>query len=369
MASVAAPDAPTVQALLAEQDAELVKAVVAWNKGAFGLPDDMVLDPSLRAAVSPLVQELLARLRTLIPTWIAEERAAAKDPNLRGARLAQALYLRSINEIAIGSVESVGPAYDEAWLKAALAPSACRYLFPTYFARRIAMIQRAPMDVRATLLAAEKELLARWGTARQGLPPRPAAAELVAANQAVTRLRESLPVTAVPMTPFLAGQVFARDRKVGKPDRWEQCATSQWWLQSQLAEPNADRRQALVVYLYSTMPDPDDFVPEADNSNSGPTRSADGKPSYPRSARYFQAEGATTLKVSLNDQGHVIKAEVVSRDLQVPGVRNNRPVAFETLFDGAALEFARQRTYSAGRAREEQFVLTWTLSEDGHEDR
>lgn len=368
-ASIAAPDAPTVQALLAEQDAELVKGVVAWSKSAFELPDDMALDPSLHEAVAPLVRDLQVRLRTLVPTWIAEERAAAKDPNLRGANLAEAMYLRSLNEMVLGFVESVGPAHDEAWLRAALAPGTCRKLFPSYFARRIAMIQAAPIDVRPTLLAAEKELLARWGTVRQGLAPRPATAELVVAYQAVTRLREGLPVTAAPMTPFLAGQVFDRDRKPGKPDRWEQCATSQWWLQSQLAERNADRTRALAIYRYSTMPDVNDLVPEGVKSSSGPTRSADGKPGYPRAARYFQVEGATTLKVSLDDQGKVFKAEVVAREIRVPGVRNNRPLAFETLFDDAAIEFARQRTYSAGGAREEQFVMTWKLGEDGDEAR
>jgi hypothetical protein len=176
-------------------------------------------------------------------------------------------------------------------------------------------------------------------------------------------------VNAAPMTPFLAGRVFARDRKPGKLDRWEQCARSQWWLQSQLAEQHADRRQALAVYRYSMMPDVTDVVPEGFKPSSGPARNAAGTPDYPRTAIYFQVEGATTLKVSLDDQGKVLKAEVVAREIRVPGVRNKRPLAFETLFDDAAIELARQRTYAAGGAREQSLNMTWKLEGDGHAAR
>jgi hypothetical protein len=362
-APIAAADAPTVQALLAEQDAALVKGVVAWNENALALPDDMTLDPSLREWVAQLEREHGARMRTLVPAWIAEERAAAKDPNLRGADLIQALYLRSINEIAIGSVESVGPVHDEAWLKAVLAPTACRFLPLAHFARRIAMIQAAPPDTRPALLAAEKELLSRWGTPRQGLPPRPAAAELMAADHAITRLREGLPVTAAPMTPLLAGQVFARDRKPGKPDRWEQCARSQWWLQSQLADGKTDRTQALRIYRFATMPDVGDFVPADYKPKAASTAQPAGKPAYPPAANYFHVEGETTLHVSTDDQGHAFKAEVVARQMRVPGVRDNRPLAFETLLDDAALQFARQRSYPVGKAGKAEFVMEWNLNE------
>jgi len=363
-AAVAASGAPTAQALLEEQDAEMVRQVVAWNVGSFELPDDLALDASLRDAAAQLVRDHAARLRALVPAWIAEERTATKNPAFRGPSLAQALYLRSINEMAFSSVESTGAAHDEAWTKAALAPTACASLYPMHFACRIAMIQAAPADARPALLAAEKELLSRWGSQRQNLVPRPSAEALSAADHAITRLRGGLPVTAAPMSPFLAGQVFLRDRKAGKADRWEQCAKSQWWLESQLADGKTDRTQALTIYRYSTMLDANDFVPEGYRPKPG---SAGEKPGYPRAASYFHAEGTSTLQVSTDEQGKAYKAEVVAREIQVPGVHVNRPLAFEALLDEAAISYALQRSYAAGKAGKAQFVMDWKLSKDGNE--
>lgn len=367
--SVAEPAGSTVQALLAEQDTELVNRVVDWNQSSLKLPEEMTLDQSLRDSAAQLVRAQAERWRTLITAWISEERAAAKSPNVKSADLAQALYRRSINEMAIWSVESVGPAHDEAWLKAALAPTACSSRYPMYFARRIAMIQAAPMDVRPDLMAAEMELLSRWGTPRPGLAARPAAVELLAADNAITRLREGLPVRAAPVTPFLARKVFARDRKPGKPDRWEQCAKAQWWLQSQLADSNTGRTQALTIYRYSTMLDANDFVPVGFKPKSEPTLRAEGKPVYPRAASYFHVEGSTTLKVGTDGQGNALGVEVIARQIRVPGVRDNRPLAFEALLDDAALEFARQRSYPVGKTGKLQFVMDWNIEEDGDATR
>ncbi|MDR7298735.1 hypothetical protein J2X16_004103 [Pelomonas aquatica] len=363
----AATEAPTVQALLAEQDAALVNGLARWHENAYAVPDDIALDSSLRDAAAQLARDHVARLKTLIPAWITEERAAANNPNLRGADLHQALYLRSLNEIAIASVESAGPALDEAWLKAALAPKACSTLPAAYFGRRIAMIQAAPADARPALLAAEKELLSRVGTTRQGLAARPAAAELMAADHAVTRLREGLPVAAAPMTPFLAAQVFARDRKPAKPDRWEQCARSQWWLQSQLADVKTDRTRALTVYRYSTMLDVNDFVPAGYKPKAASASRADGKPAYPAVASFFHVQGESTLQVNVDDQGKAFKTEVVAREMRVPGVRGNRPLAFEALLDDAALDYARQRSYPTGKAGKAEFVMEWNLDKGSDE--
>ena len=366
-AAAAAEKLPTVESLLAEQDEALVKQLVAWNKTNFLLPDDLVLDPPVREAADQMVREHVERLGPLVTAWIAEERAARQQPALRGADLSKALYLRSINETAIETVESVGSAHDEAWLKAALTPNACKWLPPGYFARRIAMIQAAPQEARPILLAAEKELLSRWGKARQGLAPRPAAADLVAAEHAVTRLRGGLPVAAAPMTPHLAAAVFARTHPPGNPNRWEQCARSQWWLQSQLADGKADRARALAVYRYSTMLDANDFMPTGYKAKPGAPAPASGKPAYPLAASYFHVEGLTTTRVSLDGQGKAGKAEVIARTIKVPGVRGERPVAGETLLDEAAIDYARQRSYPPGTTGETEFEMQWNLDKDGNE--
>lgn len=365
-AALAADDALTVQSLLAEQDEIVVRQAVIWNEKFLRMPQAQTLDPALREAVDQMADEQVRRLPSLIRRWIAEERAARQQPTLRGPELLLPLVRRSINEIAVAALESAGPAHDEVWLKAALAPQACELLSAVSpFARRIAMIQAAPADARPALLAAEKELLARWGLPREGLPARPSAAELMAAEHAVTRLRAGQPVAAAPMTPYLAAMVFARQRKT---DLSERCAISQWWLQSQLAEGKVDRNRALAVYRYSMMLDVDVLVPKAYQPGSA-TAQAPDKPRYPRTAQFFQAEGVTTLKVGVDGQGKALLAEVVARQITVPGVRGNLPLAFEALFDDAAIGFALQRSYPPGKAGEQQFEVSWSLDKDDHEAR
>lgn len=354
----AASKAPTAQALMAEYDADVVQHIVEWTEREMLLPGSMALDPALRASVSESTQALSRRLRTMVPTWIAEERAAQRDPALRGSALTQALLLRSVNELLIGFVESTGPAHDEAWLQAALAPTACQTHESLFYARRIAIVQAAPAEVRPALLAAEQALLARWGTTRSDLPPRPANADLLAGAQAAAQLREGLPVTAAPMTPFLARMVFARDRRPDAPDRRERCAISQWWLQTQLAAPGTDRAKALQVFRYSLLPDVEELLPEQVKAD---TR---GDSSYPRAARHFGVQGSTTVRARVDAQGQVQRAEVVARNIRVPGIRDHRPLAFEALLDGAALAKMRERRFSAQPEQEVRLEFVWKLEGD-----
>jgi hypothetical protein len=351
----------TVQELLAEEDLALVNEWAEHDRREFAVPDDIPLDPPLREAAERMAQEHAARVRELLPVWIAQERAASGTENLRSAALSHLIFRRVLNEEAIWWVEGGGQANDDAWLKAALAPKACSQLPPTYFGRRMAMIQSAPLESRPALLAAEREMLLRWGTKRQSLPRRPEAAELDAAARAITLLRAGMPVTVEPMTPFLAWQLFMRNRKPGKPDRWEQCAQSQWWLASQLADGKADRTKALAVYRYSTMLDVGDFVPSSVMKGPAATRPEDGKQTYPPAARYFDAEGSTTVEVETDVNGKFVDARVVGREITVPGVRDNPPVAFEALFDAAALDYFAKRSYADGKAGRHEFKLVWRL--------
>lgn len=319
----AASKAPTAQALMAEYDADVVQHIVEWTEREMLLPGSMALDPALR-----------------------------------GSALTQALLLRSVNELLIGFVESTGPAHDEAWLQAALAPTACQTHESLFYARRIAIVQAAPAEVRPALLAAEQALLARWGTTRSDLPPRPANADLLAGAQAAAQLREGLPVTAAPMTPFLARMVFARDRRPDAPDRRERCAISQWWLQTQLAAPGTDRAKALQVFRYSLLPDVEELLPEQVKADTS------GDSSYPRAARHFGVQGSTTVRARVDAQGQVQRAEVVARNIRVPGIRDHRPLAFEALLDGAALAKMRERRFSAQPEQEVRLEFVWKLEGD-----
>lgn len=363
----AAAATPTAQELLATQDQETIGTMTNWHKEVFQLPDDLALDPSLRQAANQIAQEHLARVRTAAPAWIAQARAASGNQGLMSRAQMEALYTRSINELAIWSVESGGPAQDEAWLKAALAPAACDMPGTAYFSRRIAMIQAAPADSRAALLAGERELLSRWGTRRQHLPARPTAQELNAADYAIARIRAGQNIAAAPMTPGLASRLFDLDRKSDQPswvERWDKCAKSQWWLASQLASGKVDKIAALTIYRYSTMLDAKDYVPASVVQKAAAQRPGDGKPAYPPVAAFFGAEGSTIIETHTDGQGKFLKALVVSRKITVPGVSDNVPILFETLFDAAALDAAEKRHKNSPDNKPiSQVELKWYLTE------
>lgn len=344
-------------------DADVVKQLVEWNVALVKLPDNMPIDPALREAAAQLAREHAQRVRRLAPAWIAEERAASNQPALGGRQLVSALLTRSVNETAIASVESTGPEHDQAWMKAALAPLACDYQSPIPFLTRMMQIQRAPVELRPALLAAETELLARWGTPRQDLGTRPSRADMDAADHAIALLRTGLPAATVPMTPFLAVRVFALKRSPDRPTAWERCAKSQWWLQSQLAEGKVDPAQALRIYRYATMLDlsalipPGYAVPPAGEQGDAP-------PPYPPAAGYYGISGVLTLRASVDEQGQPLTVQLVKRQVYGPGVRGNPPVAFETVFDAVAIDMAKRRSYPAGKKGVMQFDLAWNLHED-----
>jgi hypothetical protein len=362
--AAAAAGAPTVEQLLAEEDQSLINQMTDWDKRAFAVPEDLNLDTALREASTNLSQEHLRHMQTLWPAWIAEERAASGSPGLRGRALSMRIYQRALNEMAIWTIESSGPAYDEAWVKAALAPTACSFLHPAHFARRLAMIRVAPMDARPALLAGERELLSRWGTKRPALPTRPSATELEAADHAIAQMRAGMPVNALPMTPSLAGKLFELDRKPDKPNRWEQCAKSRWWLASQLAGGKIDRTAAMNLYRHSTMFDVLDEVPDEVMETAKAASALAGEQTYPPAASYFRVEGSTTIQVDISAEGKALNSRIVSRKIKVPGVRDNRPVAFEALLDQAALDYASKRSYPVGKATKGQFEMVWNLKEE-----
>jgi hypothetical protein len=371
LVDAAAAGTPTAQELLAAQDQEIVRSMLEWNKYTFNLPSNLALDPPLRQAANQIAQEHLARVRTLGPVWIAQERAASGNPSLLGRAQLESLNFHSINELAIWSVESGGPGQDEAWLKAALAPASCYAPSSAYFAQRIAMIQAAPLDSRPALLAGERELLSRWGSKRQHLPPRPSTQELDAADHAIARMRAGLPVVAEPMVPALAARLFDRNRKPGQSDgraRWEKCAKSQWWLASQLASGKIDKMTALTIYRYSTMADANEFAPASVVQKTAAAHANEGKQTYPPVAAYFNVEGSTTVEALTDEQGKFLKAQVVSRKITVPGVYDNAPIAFESLLDAASLDYAEKRQkYPPGNNTTVRFELKWYLSEGENE--
>ncbi len=327
---------------LTKYDRDVVNQMIEGDKNLFALQDDLVLDDALRQAATQIAAEHVAHASKLWPIWIAQERVQAQNPELQGHGLVLALFVRAINELTILSIESLGPAQDAIWLKAVLAPRACSLLPESPFATRIAMIQAAAPADRPALLAVERELLSHWGTKRLNLPKRPSAADSHAADQAIAKLRSGLAISAEPMTPNLAQQVFSQVRAPGPINRWDQCAKSQWWLASQVHGGKVDPAAALSNFRYATMKPVQDFAPAGLVQKAAAASPRAAQAAYPPVAAYFGAEGTTGVQVDVDVNGQFVGAQVLARKVVVPGVRDNPPVAFETLFDEAALQDAQR---------------------------
>lgn len=338
-------------------DKAVAEQLARLDARQFELP--AALDAPLRQEAQELARAHLDRTRSHWERWVAEERsllAPGQDQDVT-----RRLTLRAINEWMLVSIDSAGPAHDEAWLRAALAPRAC-YLMPsTFFGRRMALIHAAPEQDRPVLLAAERELLGRWGQKRQPPDWWPGALDTGAAQQALARLRAGLTVDAEPMSPLLAGMVFSRDRKEGEDDPWQRCGIGQWWVASQLARGQLTKPQALAalrrLHAYDALAvGAPDSVLRAEAAHS---RSQDL--AYPPIAVHFEVEGRTMAEVQVDVEGRVLSARVIERALRVPGVRDNPPLAFETLLDGITLRAARLRPFKPGLPGPQRVEFAWRL--------
>ena len=352
--------------LEAREDADMAEGLIRWLRPAFEIPDNLEVDSSLIVAARDMYAAHIKRLRVLIPQWMAQERALATTPPLR-AQLSRLMYVRLINEMALWSVDSTGPVQDDTLLQVLQQPRACLYQYPSVLAKKIDLIQVAPASSRPAMLAAEQELLARWGTHREHLPARPSMEALKEADQAIVQLRDGLPVKAEPMLPVLARGVLAKAYKPGEQDAWTQCAKNQWWLLTQLADGKTQRSEALTHYRYAMLKTIADWRPDAAKTASASkaaSEASDGKPPYPSLGSKYHVQGTVTLHVAVDAQGKLLKATVGAREISVDGIRDNPPIAFETVLDAASLAYAARRGYPLGKAGSYIFQMQWRLTEE-----
>ena len=325
-AGSAGAQTPPVAVADPAQDRALADAYVDWMARVFLVPDTPDIDAPLREAMTSLVTEHLARLDRLIPAWIAEERAH-RDTPITSAALNRAVHNRLANEIALWRLESPGPAYDAALLRALLKPGLCNLPVRTsYLGVLMVWLQAVPPADRATVLDGERTLLAHWGQPRAALPPRPAKALSVDEEEAIARLRSGQAEPDPAMPPILADSVFKG--KLAPAFDAVNCALHQWGLAQALhrGDPPA---VALAAWRYQTLRTATDWS-SAPTTPRGPT-------DYPTVALSDGVSGAVDLRVTTDAQGRFASAVVARRTLVVPGVTDNAPVAFETLFDKASL--------------------------------
>lgn len=319
----------------ADGDRQLAASLLAWMDKVLAVPAGAGIDPPLHDAVVAMMAEHRTRLRTLVPAWIAEERARGGPPTTDIA-IARALHNRSINEMALWRLESPGPDYDAVLLRAALRPGTCdQPARDGVLGPLMAWFQAVPPADRATLLAGERTLLAHWGTPRVGLAPAPAKSLAEDESDAIARLRTGADPADPTLPPALASSLAAGDAVA--PGSSLACARHQWGLARALqrGDPPA---QALNAWRYASMRTEAQWAPPppADAKSRAPN-------DFPYIAQRDGIDGWVSVRVSVDAQGRFASAAVAERHLDVPGVRDNPPVAFATLFDAASLATAPLR--------------------------
>ena len=88
--------------------------------------------------------------------------------------------------------------------------------------------------------------------------------------------------------------------------------------------------QALQAWRYAVAPQAYELldVPKVETTPSAKW--------YSSFTRRFEVEGDVTAEVDVDATGRVLSTSVVQRNIQVPGIRGVRPVAFETVLDDAS---------------------------------
>jgi hypothetical protein len=313
------PPLPEALRVPAQEDA------ARFARELFALPATLPLEPSLRQQLQALANEHIARLASQAPAWLEEE--WAQLPSGGSVRdLGRALDNRLHNELALWQLDATDPWL--ALLPRMLTPGTCS---PedgrAPFARVARWVQMLPAADREAALAAQRELLARWGQPRSGLPERVSLQEL--ADPVLRRLRQvERPADEPPLPPVLAWSALATPPP---PPRLEwRCALAAWWLQREAARgvvsaaTMAAVRHALAFEAAVGWRPPG----ESDIQSNG----------YPRAAARAWVEGRIVVAGRRREVGAGLEQpRIASRTLSVPGVRGSRPVAFETLLDAASL--------------------------------
>ncbi|MYN19173.1 hypothetical protein GTP81_20685 [Rugamonas sp. FT107W] len=356
------------------ENAEIIKGLHSALLRSFALDKDLRLDPALRSAADEISAAHIARIDRLFPLWLAEERqaqataAAAKASG--DAPVFFAARARMLNELALWQIDPGDADYERATL--AVLQSSPRVCFVagdyrhTDFAARIVRIQAMPAGQRAAALATERRLLGRWGQARADVPawPDPLPQDAGAQWRKRVALAGERPVLA--LSPVLAHAMVVEKKSFEELHPQLKCALQQWWLQVSLRQ-GATPAAALNAFRYGTLINAADrFGNDADRAPPDGKPAAGGVPAYPAIAARFYVTGTTTIRARLDAAGKPVQASVAGRKIDVPGIRGVRPVAFENVFDAAAVKYALGGyRYDQPRGAEPfVFQLVWSLPDD-----
>lgn len=361
------------------ENAEIIKGLHSALLRSFALDKDLKLDPALRSAAEEISAAHIARIDQLFPLWLAEERqaptAAAAGKAAGYAVLPLAVWARMLNELALWQIDPGDADYERATL--AVLQSSPRVCFVagdyryTDFAARIVRIEAMPAGQRAAALATERRLLGRWGQARAEVPAWPDPLPQDAGAQWRKRVASAGERPVQALSPVLAQAILVEKKSFEELHPQLKCALQQWWLQVSLRQ-GATPAAALNAFRYGTLINAADRLgTDAERAPPDGKPAPGGVPAYPTVAARFSVTGATTMRARLDTAGKPVQASVADRKIDVPGVRGVRPVAFENVFDAAAVKYALGGYRYEQRRGAEPFVfqLVWTLPNDPAADK
>jgi len=332
VAQDAVPDAAAERELAGELQRRLTAVLT--------VPADLAVDASLREAGAAMASEHVARMEPVLRQWVAEERSAA--PGLAIGHHGKHLFARFVNELSLWHIDSAGHGHDEVMLGAISKPGICRLIIDrSHYAWRLLLVQAVPAAQREAALAGERELLGRWGTSRPSLPARPVPSQHELEQQAIAQIKTGKARFDRALPPLLASQLLRDDKET--LGRAATCALHQWWLSVALRKGGAQRDDVLNAYRYAMMPVASDLL-TAPSSASSATPAGAAQP-YPPFANYYGVEGRITVESTIDAGGRFKHARVVDRVVTVAGIRNTRPVAFETALDEGSIAQAAALSY------------------------
>lgn len=332
----------------------------------FTLDAKLELDPPLRASAMALGDAHLAQVDRMLESWLNEE-AAQQTETKAGRDLYTAVHARLLNELAMWQLDAGDAAYEEATL--AVLKTARRVCVGNAdwrfndFSRKVARIQAMPAWRRDAALATERQLLARWDKARPAIPAMPEPLPQDAVATFIQRWQDGAPRPALALPPMLADALLSKRSAYAALDRDEQCGLHQWWLQLSLLQ-GATPAQVLYGFRYATLNTVTERYAGAYDDTGGGAMPPATRSGYPQLARRFSATGTSTVRVQLDSAQLPRQASIVERTLQVPGIRSARPIAFEQIFDAAALSHAMKGTSypKPDNGDSVRYQLVWDLT-------
>jgi hypothetical protein len=336
---------------------ELQGQFEAWARNDFRLPPELKLDEDLRQQALALGAEHRARVLRLFAGWAEEEAPLVENAKSPMGELLTRLYARHVNEMAAWQLDTTGEAFDALSLRSLQRGASCATLAgrtPAPFVRMVAELQHMPAADRAEALAAQRVLLARWGQPH-ALPARPVPSLWELTDVAIGRLRLPVrPADEPPLPPVLARALLVSPRQA--LDDGSRCALAAWWLRREAARPGARPAELLLTARYALSLEVAAFPAPL---TERPASASD----YPALARRFGVEGSITVhgRVRTGAAG-LEQPRVAERRITVPGIRGQRPVAFETLLDQASLARAAEVVATqAAPGQETDVSFNWSL--------